>query len=1366
SNCWTVTHKNGVRYIYGETQNARLQQGNKTGQWYLEWMIDPNGNSVHYTYKRLTGILPGSSTSYVQVYLDTIYYTGYNKTNGPFAITFTLDDGTRPDKQIDGRMGFIVYSAYRYKEITVSYGGQVVWRYVLNYTTGAFDKSLLQRVEVRSGSGQLFYTHDFDYYDEIGWGNEHLNLFDSEVVIGYTANVSEKLYGVNYYNFGNIGGSKSTTNQFQFSGNFAPGNPMKMFSVGAEYSISKTEMSTKIILIDIDGDGLSDQVYSDNGLKYKRNLMGEGISGFADEKEINGLPSLGDDINISKTKGVGLNTGMAGERFQKGNSESRTTSYFTDVNGDGLVDFIKDGIVYYNHGYNDTLQVVQFSTTIPEGTEPVTGEVVAPVSPVDDGEETESKYAFLEYYFRDNPVLAWRAPFDGKITISGNVTLNKSVPNDYATADGVRVSIQKTGIQHSALPKVEEITRGSSKEMTLDNIEVKSGEYIIFRVDSNRDGAYDEVQWNPIITYKGYVPEAVDENNLYIYRYTLANDYYVYGAGEFEAPITGVVTLYGGKIFKYSKTSDDILVRITKKRITQTFDCVNNTIIDSNVETLWEYILPVKADFIGTEYIPDRDDEEVENRETRVNGENNTVQSITSIKTIFECTLQSDTPIDYRQVQWENTDGYKGPLLRYKDINSGSGDNQLSEESINKIKERIFNIPVVTSLFTIPTVYIENERQIPMDPYIFEGWGVPREGTYRITMTATNTSSIPYTGSLALSIKKRRHGNGFIADVAEKVVNDVTVGILPGETLQLQRELTLDESDDMYFIIATAKTAGLQLNVHVEYNVFSNNPWVNGDEMWVDIPGVAYIVYTAVDPSNDISFAGGFRNWYYGRWNADSYMYGNDAPDTYDYEFEPIQTDLMKINVDEASNNPQNFAKKLTICSSMIPKYKEKTDDELQEEISKENPHTTDPSFPVWRGMDDDCWIGPGVFATTRVAKKNIEDLLHASDTQVIETELLQTRALNSGNTGVVDKRGITKITKTYNDTVSFSGRGSSVTVTTSTGYTKIQFFDVNGDRYPDILTDNGLVFTGINGLYAGMTGAFSGSVQKFVSTNYNLGICPQSSASQVETIPQGDGYIVKVKTSFSNLSFSLATGDNNIIVDYQDINGDGLPDRIEYNGFAGYSVRYNTGYGLSPKCAFKNLYGIQHTKNKSRSLSVGFSTDKSIISGGVSVVENSSEKLDVPLLNEGDRYTLIDINGDGLPDRIVEYDHGIYIFVNTGEGFVLYAKKSDGKMDETKGMSCTPSVTLGVKFTILPLVTIGTIIIDGGVSLTKDGNSTRYALRDINGDGLPDIIYDDNGTLKAKLNRTGKTNMLKSIKNSIGGTIELDYKRVGNTRL
>ncbi|MEJ5362044.1 MAG: toxin TcdB middle/N-terminal domain-containing protein [Spirochaetota bacterium] len=145
----------------------------------------------------------------------------------------------------------------------------------------------------------------------------------------------------------------------------------------------------------------------------------------------------------------------------------------------------------------------------------------------------------------------------------------------------------------------------------------------------------------------------------------------------------------------------------------------------------------------------------------------------------------------------------------------------------------------------------------------------------------------------------------------------------------------------------------------------------------------------------------------------------------------------------------------------------------------------------------------------------------------------------------------------------------------------------------------------------------------------------------------------------------------------------------------------------------------------------------------------------------------LLDINGDGMPDKV--HDDGRIYFYN-GYGYGNEVKKADNGLDKTNGISINLSATAGGKIPVFipvpfALIFIGTIQISGGGGATMDASSTSYGMRDMNGDGLPDIVYDYDGKLYVRYNRTGKTNMLKSIKNSIGGTISLDYKRVGNTR-
>ncbi len=54
--------------------------------------------------------------------------------------------------------------------------------------------------------------------------------------------------------------------------------------------------------------------------------------------------------------------------------------------------------------------------------------------------------------------------------------------------------------------------------------------------------------------------------------------------------------------------------------------------------------------------------------------------------------------------------------------------------------------------------------------------------------------------------------------------------------------------------------------------------------------------------------------------------------------------------------------------------------------------------------------------------------------------------------------------------------------------------------------------------------------------------------------------------------------------------------------------------------------------------------------------------------------------------------------------------------------------------------------------------------LQDIDGDGLVDHVYANGERIYARLNRTGRTNLLRSVTRPLGGSFTLDYRRAGNT--
>jgi hypothetical protein len=63
------------------------------------------------------------------------------------------------------------------------------------------------------------------------------------------------------------------------------------------------------------------------------------------------------------------------------------------------------------------------------------------------------------------------------------------------------------------------------------------------------------------------------------------------------------------------------------------------------------------------------------------------------------------------------------------------------------------------------------------------------------------------------------------------------------------------------------------------------------------------------------------------------------------------------------------------------------------------------------------------------------------------------------------------------------------------------------------------------------------------------------------------------------------------------------------------------------------------------------------------------------------------------------------------------------------------------------------------------NGSRQELAYQDVNGDGFVDqLISTENSELRVALNRTGRTNLLKSVARPLGGKFELAYERSGNT--
>lgn len=209
--------------------------------------------------------------------------------------------------------------------------------------------------------------------------------------------------------------------------------------------------------------------------------------------------------------------------------------------------------------------------------------------------------------------------------------------------------------------------------------------------------------------------------------------------------------------------------------------------------------------------------------------------------------------------------------------------------------------------------------------------------------------------------------------------------------------------------------------------------------------------------------------------------------------------------------------------------------------------------------------------------------------------------------------------------------------------------------------------------------------------------------------------------------SISAGDGNGNWQETFMDINGDGLPDRIMRQTTAPYTnfvVQFNNGAGFEPDEFW----------------------------GPLSSQGETTANWNSPICSDGNgtRATLIDVNGDGLPDRLMRtatpvtvmgttYYDMWYVQLNTGSGFGAaigpISLASEGNYS---------SQTLN------------------DISYRNSSGTTLVDFFDINGDGLPDRVLTApaapyNGWY-VELNQGPFPDLMSTISNGNGGTVQISY--------
>jgi RHS repeat-associated protein len=320
------------------------------------------------------------------------------------------------------------------------------------------------------------------------------------------------------------------------------------------------------------------------------------------------------------------------------------------------------------------------------------------------------------------------------------------------------------------------------------------------------------------------------------------------------------------------------------------------------------------------------------------------------------------------------------------------------------------------------------------------------------------------------------------------------------------------------------------------------------------------------------------------------------------------------------------------------------------------------------------------------------------------------------------------------------------------------QFRDVNGDGYPDVISDGVVELTSPVGLSRrdwwtyfrvsddladpsyGQHAPDFDQTSHAVSSGAGIGLSAQTAA---KFQPRG----TRSTTSGSpdaavdpSFAFSLERGHDEAFVELRDFNGDGLPDKLsggqinlepgKVGATTGLSLKFNVGSGLGAeragvmRVADGSIDGYRFNTSHSSGFGVrlGFSNDSGSLFGGLGLSHR----------HNGSQAALIDFNGDGRPDIVAPVDGGLLVYPNLGNGFgpgrlhtlkdwILPAQELQHRSGTA--LSETTLVDAGTGFTFGFNAFFVRMVLTPAVKWARNQTRELLGIRDVNGDGVPDVV-------------------------------------------